>query len=325
MVRLAALLLASAFAVAQSAAAETLTVTSQYGPGKPQTVFWEVFAKEVEAALPGEYEFNIVHSGALGGEKEEAEGVRLGSITGALSTVANLTTWVPQGAVLDLPFIFTGPDHVQRVLEGEVGKNLRKAYRAEGFEAPAFIVFGERHLLADRPLTAPADVSGLTMRVLQSDLHLDFWRGLGANPTALPITEAYSALANGVVDAMDMTKSGYEALKLYEVAPVLTETSHIVATGVVYFNADFWAGLSDAHRKVFQAAAEAAAADFDARAEAEQALALQRVVAKGAEVATVDPSIWRQATATFADAYAATLGPEAVAALATIRELASGS
>lgn len=320
MIRLATLIAASLLA-ASATAQTTLTVTSQYGPQKPQTLLWERFAQEVEAALPGEYAFNIVHSGALGGEKEEAEAVRLGSITGALSTVANLTTWVPEGAVLDLPFVFTGREHIRRVVEGEVGQNLRNAYRAEGFEAPAFIVFGQRHLLSDRPLTAPGDVSGLTMRVLQSELHLDFWRSLGANPVALPITEAYSALANGVVEAMDLTKSGYEALKLYEVAPVLSETGHITALGVVYFNADFWQGLSEEHRAVFQKAAEVAAADFNVRAEREQAEALARAVEKGASVAEVDPSIWREATAGFADAYAATLGPEAVAALETIREL----
>ncbi|WP_420392816.1 TRAP transporter substrate-binding protein [Acuticoccus sp.] len=302
-----------------AAAQERLTVTSQYGPDKPQTQLWVRFAEIVEAERPGAYDLDIVPSGALGGEKEEAEAVRLGAITGALSTVANLTTWVPEGAVLDLPFAFSGREHIARVTGGEVGEALRRAYREEGFAAPAFIVFGARHLISDAPLTDPGDVSGLTMRVLQSDLHVALWRSLGAAPTALPITEAYTALSNGVVEAMDLTKSGYEALKLYEVAPVLTETAHIWAIGVVYFDAAFWDGLPEEDRALFARAAEEAARHFDRLAEAEQEAALARAVAKGARLAQVDPTPWQTAVAGFVDDYAATLPAAARDALEAIR------
>ena len=298
------LALAAIIATTPALAAETITVTSQYGPGKPQTLFWEHFAGELEAARPGAFDVNIVTGGALGGEKEEAEAIRLGSITGSLSTAANLTTWVPLGAVLDLPFVFEDIDHIERTLAGPLGDTFRAAYREEGFVVPAFIVFGARHILAKTAVTVPADIDGLTMRSLQSDLHIALWRSLGANPTALPITEAYGALANGVVSAMDMTKSGFEALKLYEVAPVLSETAHIWAIGVVYFNADFWDGLAEADRQAFQAAAISSAAYFNEIAAAEQAEALARTIEKGAKLQTVDQAPWREALGTFAQDYA---------------------
>lgn len=308
-----------AFAAPLAGAAERLTVTSQYGPDKPQSQAWVRFAEVLEEVRPGAYDVNIVTSGALGGEKEEAEAIRLGAITGALSTVANLTTWVPEGAVLDLPFVFEDRDHIARVLAGPLGERLRKAYRAEGFEAPAFIVFGARHLLGEEPIEAPQDVAGLTMRVLQSDLHVALWRHLGANPTALPITEAYSALASGVVEAMDMTKSGFEALKLYEVAPVLTETAHIWAVGVIYFDAAFWDGLDAEERALFERAAKEAAAHFDALAAAEQEAALERAMEKGARRVAVDRAVWREAVAPFVERFVQDMGSGAGAALAQIR------
>lgn len=303
------------------AAAETLTVTSQYGEGRPQTIFWQEFAAQVEDALPGEYEFRIVTGGALGGEKEEAEAIRLGSITASLSTIANLTTWVPQGALLDLPFVFSGDAHIMRVLDGAVGEALRQAYLEQGFAVPAFIIFGDRHLLGDEPMPLPEDVAGKTVRSLQSDLHVAFWRALEADPVALPITEAYSALATGVVDAMDMTKSGFDALKLYEVAPVMTETAHITATGVVYFNRDFWDGLTDAHRRVFREASRRAATSFNERAATEQDEALARAVANGAELVEVDRGPWREATDAFVDDFVSEMGEAAMDALDTIRSL----
>ncbi len=300
-------------------AADTITLTSQYGPGKPQTLFWEHFVERLEAERPGRFEPRIVVGGALGGEKEEAEGVRLGSITGALSTVANLTTWVPLGAVLDLPFEFEDADHVVRTMDGPLGAVLKEEYRAQGFEVPAFIIFGARHLLGSKPFLVPADVEGVTMRVLESDLHVSLWRSLGATPTALPITEAYGALSNGVVGAMDMTKSGYEALKLYEVAPILSETAHIWAIGVVYFDANWWDRLSDEDRAAVEEASLEAADYFNEIAAAEQDAAMMRTIEKGAKLVAVDQAPWRKALGDFAAEYAAGLDdPQAIEALAAI-------
>lgn len=318
MTRFLALLVAALLAV-PALAAERLTVTSQYGPGKPQTLFWQHFAEELEKARPGAYDITLVTGGALGGEKDEAEAVRLGSITGTLSTVANLTTWVPLGAALDLPFVFTDRDHIMRVLDGPFGDTLKAAYREEGFVVPAFIIFGARQILAKEPIETPEDLAGLTLRALPSDLHIALWRALGANPTALPITEAYSALGSGVVDAMDMTKSGYEALKLYEVAPYLSETAHIWAIGVVYFNADFWDGLSEEDRALFTRLSEDAAAYFNGLTEKEADEALARTLQKGAKSIPVDQALWRAALGDFAESYARGLtDPRAVEALEAI-------
>ena len=302
------------------AAQETLTFSSQYGPDKPQSLVWERFGEILERERPGAYSVKIVTNGALGGEKEVARSIRLGAITGALSTVANLTTWVPDGAVLDLPFVFDGRAHVKRVLDGPLGARLGEAYRKEGFEVPAFIVFGARHLVGDRPLTRPDDMEGVTMRVLESDLHVALWRTLGANPTAIPITQAYSALSSGVVDAMDMTKSGFDALKLYEVAPVLSETAHIWAVGVIYFDSTFWQGLDDGERALFARAAREAAAHFDALAAAEQETAMARALDRGARQVTVDRAVWRDAVAGFVERAVAEMDGRGTAeALETIR------
>ncbi|MEM6848335.1 MAG: TRAP transporter substrate-binding protein [Pseudomonadota bacterium] len=292
-----------ALIAATPALGETITVTSQYGPGRPQTVFWEVFRDRIGEALPGRFNVRIVTGGALGGEKEEAQAIRLGSIDGALSTVANLTTWVPEGAALDLPFIFDGPEHILAALDGPAGERLIAAYGDEQFIVPAFIIFGARHVIGDAPFETPADLEGVTVRSLQADLHVAFWRALGANPTTLAITEAYGALSNGVVDAMDMTMSGYDALKLFEAAPVLSETAHIWAIGVVYFSAEFWSGLTAAEQDAVASAANEAAVEFNRLAADEQASAMARTTEKGATRVSVNPDPWRAALSPFVNDY----------------------
>ncbi|MCR9127817.1 MAG: TRAP transporter substrate-binding protein [Rhodobacteraceae bacterium] len=300
----------AAATVAPPAFAEPMrvTVTSLYAPSKPQTLVWVKFGELLEDRLPGEFEVRIITDGALGGEKEEAEGILLGSINGSLSTIANLTTWVPEGALFDMPFMFRDQAHIDAVMNGPIGQEMKGLYKAQGFTVLDFITYGSRNVISKAPIDSPDDVAGKTMRVLPSELHVDLWDSLGANPTAVPITEAYGALETGVVDYMDMTKSGFDALKLFEVAPYLTETNHIWALGVIYFGNNFFDKLSPEQQAVFQEVAAEATDYFDELAAAEQDASLQKTLAAGAEVVATDIGAWQTAMEPFWDSYADKVG-----------------
>jgi tripartite ATP-independent transporter DctP family solute receptor len=308
--RLTALLAALFLAIAAPAfaAGKPVTVAVIYGPDKPQAKLWYRFRDIVAEKLPGAFDFRIVTGGALGGEKETAEGVRLGSINAAESTLANLTTWVPDGAVFDMPFMFRDAGHIDRVMAGPVGDEFRRKYEDEGFVVLGWITYGARHVISREPIRSPDDVKGRKMRVLQSALHVELWRSLGANPTAVPITEAYNALETGVVDYMDMTKSGYQALKLYEVVPNFTETSHIWALGTIYVGRDWFNGLSTDEQAVFRDAGREAATYFNQLAADEQAVSLQATIEKGAKTHEPDAAAWRAAMAPFWESYAPKVG-----------------
>ncbi len=69
----AATLAAPAFVRTANARTRSLTVASLFADDKPETKIWVKISELVEAKLPGRFRFNIVKSGALGGEKEVAE------------------------------------------------------------------------------------------------------------------------------------------------------------------------------------------------------------------------------------------------------------
>lgn len=285
-----------------------MTVTSLYAEDKPQTQVWVRFNELLEERLPGEFAMRIVTDGAMGGEKDEAEGILLGSINCSLSTIANLTTWVPEGAIFDMPFLFRDQDHIDAVMSGPIGQEMKDLYRAQGFTVFDFITYGARQVLTKSPVTEPGQVRGKTKRVLPAQLHIDLWNSLGANPTAVPITEAYSALETGVVDMMDMTMSGYHALRLFEVAPYISVTNHIYALGVIYCGNNFFDSLTAEQQEVFREIAPLAAAHFNELAEAEQMASLELTVQGGATVVEVDVAPWQEAMAPFWEAYADRVG-----------------
>ena len=281
---LGAVALAAPALIGRAEAARTLTVASLLGPDKPETLIWQNIRDRVEKELPGAFRFNIVQNAALGGEKEVAEGLRLGSIQASLSTVSALSGWVPETQILDLPFVFRDGAHLRKVLDGELGAELKQKFAAEQFIVADYINYGARHLLAKEEITTPDELAGKRIRVIQSPLHTKLWAAFGANPTAIPIPETYNALATGVVDAMDLTKSAYAGFKLYEVVPWLTETGHIWASGVVMFAAPFWNTLSDEEKAVFQTAAAAGAAYFDALIVADEVASMEIAAENGGHV-----------------------------------------
>jgi len=258
-----AVILAAPAIISQARAATTLTVASLFGDDKPETKVWVKIGALLDQKLPGAFRLNIVKNGALGGEKEVAEGVKLGSIQASLATTSILSGWAPEIQILDLPFLFRDRQHVRKVVEGEIGAALKKKLAAQGFVALDYINYGARELLAKQPITKPEQLKGMRMRVIQSRLHTKLWSSFGAIPIGIPITETYNALQTGVARAMDLTKSAYAGFKLYEVVPDMTETNHIWASGVLYFSQMFWNGLTDAQKTVLQEIASEGVRYFD--------------------------------------------------------------
>lgn len=291
------------------AAGRPVTVASLMGEDKPETKIWRRIAEILNRTAPGRFDLRIVPNAALGGEKEVAEGLRLGSIQAALSTVSSLSGWVPAGQILDLPFLFRDRGHLARVLSGPLGTELRKLYEAQGFVVPGFINYGARHLLAKEPLTTPASVKGKRIRVIQSPLHTALWSGFGAYPTPIPIPEAYNALKSGVVDCMDLTKSAYVGFRLYEVVPVVTETGHIWASGVVMFAAPFWKALAPQDREALTAAVTEGIAYFDELMLADEEASMARATAEGARaVPAEDRPGWQNGARKVWESFAPQLG-----------------
>lgn len=278
------------------AAAQTGRVAVIYADGQPTVQMWRRLTDTARQRSNGAIDWRVFPGGQLGGEREVAEGIRLGSIQAADNTLASLSAWVPEGQVFDLPFIFRDLGHIERVMAGPIGARFSALYQAQGFRVLGYIVYGARGLVSRRPIAVPGDVRGLAMRVIQSPLHIALWRLIGANPTPIPITEAYNALDTGVVQLMDMTRDGYEALRLYEVAPYYIDTRHIWSVGAVIVAERIWTRLDAAQQQILREAAADAIPFFERIQDELQIQALARTVARGARASEPDPAPWRAAT-----------------------------
>jgi tripartite ATP-independent transporter DctP family solute receptor len=274
----------------------------------PGTIGMQRMADRVNAESKGAIDIQIFPNSQLGGEKEMAEGMRLGSVCGAPINVSVMSIWVPEGQLFDMPFLFRDDGHAYRVLAGDVGKQMASKYEPHGFKVVGFLVNGTRHPLGKSPILSPDDVKGKKIRVIQSPLHIELWKMLGANPTPIAFPEVYNALQTGVVDAMDNAKTTYLLQKFHEVAPHLTDLGHIYSISAVAFSTNFWKRLTPEQQAIVQAAAEEGIKLQDKLIAEGDEEAMAKVVALGAKYHKVDKAPWQKAMLPIYESWASKVG-----------------
>jgi tripartite ATP-independent transporter DctP family solute receptor len=211
-------------------------------PGSAQNICAEKFKELLEARSP-EYEVKVYHSASLGSETEILQQIRMNSVQMGVITDGPFDAFVPQARVIGYPFLFESYEEVDKVLDGAPGQALLKGLEKVDLKGLAFSENGFRNLTnSKRPVHTVMDVEGLKIRVMESILHKELWRLLGANPTpmAWPV---YSELQQGTIDAQENPLSVIATYKLQEVQKYLTLTGHVYSAHIDVANLGWFKSL----------------------------------------------------------------------------------
>src|SRR5258708_34397845 len=103
--------------------------------------------------------------------------------------MAPIASFVGRANILRLPFLFRSTDHLHRVLDGPIGDDILQSLEPHGFVGLAFFESGARSVYTvRRPVRTIDDIKGLRIRLQQSDLMVQRFTPLGAEPVKLPYT-----------------------------------------------------------------------------------------------------------------------------------------
>jgi len=286
---LGALAAVAALAFAPGASAQNvLRIGTVVGAPHPMITLVEDYKKQIEQGTGGGITVQFYPSGQLGGEREMAEAMKIGSLEGSFNTLSVFSTWVPLASVFDMPFIFRDDAHAFAAYSGAPGQKLAEAFPPQGFRVLGYFLAGVRNVFATFPVLKPEDVKGHKMRTLQSPLHLQIWSSMGANPTPIPAPEIYNALQTKVVEIADNTATNYVNEKWYEVAPHYSTTGHIYAIGAMFLSERWFQRQKPEHQKVlFDATAVMSKALHKAIVDSD-ADSLGKAVAAGAKVYKIE-------------------------------------
>ena len=257
-----------------------LAQNSHYG------VAIDTFAREVERRTNGRYRIQTFYSSALGAERESVEGVQLGTLDLTLTSTGPLPNFVPDVAILDIPFLFRDYAHARAVLDGPIGQELLAKFPAKGMVGLAWAENGFRHMTnSKRPVNVPDDLRGLKMRTMENPIHIEAYREFGILPTPMAFTEVFTALQQGTVDGQENPLSVITAAKLDQVQKYLTLTGHVYSPAIFLMNKARWDQLSDADKQAFLDAAKEGVKADRARVDDDERKAVAELKARGMTVA----------------------------------------
>jgi tripartite ATP-independent transporter DctP family solute receptor len=232
-----------------------LNIGTVLDPAHPVSVGVRRMAEAAEKQSGGRVKIEFFPSSQLGGQREMWQNVQAGIIAGLVDPTASLTAFVPQFAVLDLPYLVENRDQAYKMLEGAiVDAELTSKTPAAGFRIVHYWEITFRNVYSRTPVNTIADLKGKKIRVIPNPTFIALFRGLGAAPTPMAFGELYSALQQGVVDAAENDALTYFTTKHYEVAKNLALTRHLMLINLMVFSERQWQRLPQDMRKVVSSA-----------------------------------------------------------------------
>jgi tripartite ATP-independent transporter DctP family solute receptor len=214
-----------------------------------QALLW--LSDEFYKATNGAYKIDVNPNELLGNQQQAFESLRSGVIQ--MATVGNPVVEAvnPDFAIIALPGIYDSVDHQKNVFNSGVCADLFRTTVKDDFYVLSGLHGGVRNVYAKKPVRSSADLRGLKIRVMQSQLMIDVLNAMGATAVAMSQGEVYTAIQQGVLDGAENNEVTFYDLKQYEVAPVYSYTKHLMVPDLLVINKQAYESLSSEHKAIF--------------------------------------------------------------------------
>lgn len=217
----------------KKAAQYTMNLATNYILGASRTYpIMQLDMKEnIQNCTGGKVYVKLAPGGQLGTGSALVQKVQTGTIQAAQHSIANFAPFAPAADVINLPYWCGENQKFINLVTSEIWKReINPKVEARGFKPLWYVTLDPRTVALRNgvpgPIKNPDQMRGLKFRVGGSQILLQFYQLLGANPTPVAWGETASAIKQGVADALDPC---VEALLVFGFKDVLSSISFIGA------------------------------------------------------------------------------------------------
>ena len=218
--------------------------------------------------------------------------VENGAMTLGYQSSSYLTDRVPELGFVDLPFLFEHREEARAAVDGELGRFLaakieeRIDYRILGYFENGFRHISNRL----RTVRTPADLNGMRIRVLPSEVQARTFELLGAIPLRWDLTEAIAAIKAGTIDAQENPFANTVTYGVHKFHRFHTVTNHFYISRPIFLNrTQFDSWPRDLQNTMREAVIKAVAFQREL-AIAEDREARAAIEAEGCEITALTPA-----------------------------------
>jgi TRAP-type C4-dicarboxylate transport system substrate-binding protein len=236
-----------------------------------------------------EYVFNIMDHG------HKAEDiltlVENGEIMLGYQSSSYLTDRVPELGFVDLPFLFSSNAQARATMDGALGQFLaRKMEERINYRILGWFENGFRHISNRlRPIHLPADVKGMKIRVLPSEIHRRTFDLLGAVAMRMDLTEAIAMIKAGTLDAQENPLANTVTYGVHKFHKFHTLSYHFYISRPIFLHRPSFEGWPESLRSAMQTAVNEAVAYQRKLAVEEHDESYKAIEAEGCEINALAP------------------------------------
>jgi tripartite ATP-independent transporter DctP family solute receptor len=188
--------------------------------------------------------------------------VESGILTLGYQSSSYLTDRVPELSFVDLPFLFSRNETARAAMDGKIGAFLREKIEAEvNYRILGWYENGFRQISNRlRTIRTPADMKGMRIRVLPSEIQARTFELLGAVPLRWDLTEAIAAIKNATIDAQENPFANTVTYHVHKFHHYHSVTNHFYVSRPIFLHRDTFDAwpkdLQDAMREAVAASVE---------------------------------------------------------------------
>lgn len=266
----------------------------------------EHFAKAVNERTNGRVTIEIYAAEQLGSNKEMIEMVKMGNLDAMMLPSGQQADFCPKFKALSLPFLFSDYEHVYKVLDGEIGKELLEGLEENNMIQLAYWENGLRQFTnSKRPIEKPEDLAGLKFRTPEDQMTMAIFAAYGASASPFAFSELYLALQQGTFDGQENPVANIYANNFQDVQKYLTMVNYQYQPKDMIFSLTTWNKLpADIQEVLLECAKEFGAEHRKAIVDSEAQM-LAELEAAGMEIGYPDTAPFiEQAQSVYEDFYA---------------------
>jgi tripartite ATP-independent transporter DctP family solute receptor len=275
--------------------------------GYPTVEAIQRMGKKLEAQTSGRISIQMYPSMQLGGEKEMIEQAQVGALQIARISVGAMGPVVDELNVFNMPFIFRDEAHMRKVIDGPIGVELldKVSNSSANLIALGWMDAGTRNVYSNKPVTKPADLKGMKVRMMGNPIFVETMNAMGGNGVAMGFNELYSAMQTGVVDGAENNEPTVLAQNHYQVAKVYSLTGHLIIPEIFVFSKRTWETLTPQDRALVKKLSRETQLEQRQLWDEKTAKATEELKAKGVQFVPADKAAFYKATAPVREKYGA--------------------
>lgn len=218
------------------------------------------FIKLVDERTGGSVKIQYFPDSMLGKAATQIESLRMGELDFFVGGVGWFSQLVGEYKLWATAFVMKDYDHARAAMEGEPGEIARgklldqyKIRMLDGtwYRAPRQVFSTEK----GGPIRSINDLKGVVMRTVELDAFTIPWGSTPATATAIPYSELYMALTQGVAEAfegpLDLTVNN----KMHEPCKYLSITDHQFETAGIFMSEMAYQALTKDEQIIIKKAA----------------------------------------------------------------------